>query len=378
MRERLQADILGWDGIADHRTGTAGDRATAEWLADQLRGAGVAPRLDTFPFERRVLRDCAVTVGDQSAEGVPLFDGPLTDAAGIEGTLAPFAAAAGGIGVGNYSLSGGAAAGQLERMRRAGQANAIVAYATTDGAVPGLQLANAPSYATPFGPPVLQVASEHGSWLEDAAGACAAARFVAHGELERTTACNVRAVIAGRKRGLLPLVVVTPRSGWWTCTAERGGGIAAWLACAHHFVAAPPARDVILLASTGHELGHLGLAYFLARQPPAAAHAWLHLGANFAARGGSLRLQASAAWLPRALAALAAAGVAANSVAPAGTQPVGEAANIHAGGGTFVSFVGAQRWFHHPDDRWPHAIDMDRVEHTTRAALDIATALADG
>ena len=37
---RLRADLEGWDAIADHRTGTAGDEATAHWLARCVRQAG--------------------------------------------------------------------------------------------------------------------------------------------------------------------------------------------------------------------------------------------------------------------------------------------------------------------------------------------------
>ena len=376
MQERLIADIRGWDAIADHRTGTEGDHATAGWLADSLRAAGLEPDCQPFPFARRVLRECAVQVGADRADGVPLFDGHLTDADGIRAPLAP-GAAAGGIGVAAFPSPGGGAANvELERARRAGQARAVVAYAATEGAVPGLALMNAPSYAAPFGPPVLQVATQHRDWLMAAAQAGAGARFVAHAELEETTACNVSVAIPGRKRGSKPLVIVTPRSGWWTSTAERGGGIAAWLACARHFAATPPARDVVLAATTGHELGHLGLTRFLAEHPPAAAHAWLHLGANFAAQDGTLRLQASEEWLPTALAALDAEDVPADSVMPAAAEPVGEAANIHAGRGRYASFVGTQRWFHHPEDRWPHAIDVERAERTCRAALRIAQAMA--
>ena len=42
-------------------------------------------------------------------------------------------------------------------------------------------------------------------------------------------AFNVVTTLAGANRSLPPLVVMTPRSGWWTCASERGGGIACWL-----------------------------------------------------------------------------------------------------------------------------------------------------
>ena len=55
-------------------------------------------------------------------------------------------------------------------------------------------------------------------------------------------------------------------------------------------------RDVLFVASSGHELGHLGLDAFIERRPGlvTAAKAWIHLGANIgAAQGPGNNLQAS-------------------------------------------------------------------------------------
>ena len=62
-------------------------------------------------------------------------------------------------------------------------------------------------------------------------------------------------------------MVMTPRSGWWSCGSERGGGIACWLEIMRAVHAAKPARDVLFVASSGHELGHLGLDAYMARRP---------------------------------------------------------------------------------------------------------------
>jgi alanyl-tRNA synthetase len=39
-------------------------------------------------------------------------------------------------------------------------------------------------------------------------------------------AFNVVATVAGQQTDLAPIVVITPRSGWWQCASERGGGLA--------------------------------------------------------------------------------------------------------------------------------------------------------
>ena len=102
----VAADIEGWDAFRQHRTGTAGDLATAHWLADTIRVAGAEPRLDMFPFRRRVLRECAVEVDSRRAEGVPLFDGGLTDEAGITCPLTRLDGAGRGIAVTTSSPGG--------------------------------------------------------------------------------------------------------------------------------------------------------------------------------------------------------------------------------------------------------------------------------
>ena len=377
-KARIEADIRGWDAIADHRTGSAGDRDTADWLATALRDAGLTPRLDEFPFDRRVLHTCAVSAAGRRADGVPLFDGGFTGAAGVQGKLGFADAAAGDIAVAAFASHGAdAATRKLLETRRHGD-RPVVAVSKAPDVAPGLALLNAPAYYRPFGPPVLQVATEHDGWLHEAAQDGAAANFVAHATLERTTACNVMAAVAGRDKTLAPLYVITPRSAWWTSTAERGGGIALWLACARRLAASPGARDAIFIATAGHELGHLGLARFLQewRFAAKAARAWLHLGANFAAAGGQLRLQASPDCMPLALEAFVAEGALPDSSLPAGAQPGGEAANIHAAGGRYVSLIGAQRWFHHPQDRWPHAVDIERTERICRGLLRLAQNLA--
>jgi hypothetical protein len=80
--------------------------------------------------------------------------------------------------------------------------------------------------------------------------------------------------------------VMTPRSGWWWCTSERGGGLACWLEIMRATRAANPVRDVLFVASSGHELGHVGLDAVIERRPGLlpAARAWIHLGAMYGRR----------------------------------------------------------------------------------------------
>src|SRR5690606_19856379 len=149
--------------------------------------------------------------------------------------------------------------------------------------------------------------------------------------------------VTGRQPTLAPVVVITPRSGWWRCTSERGGGIAVWLEAIRELTLHPPLRPVLFTANTGHELGHLGFNSFIEAQPQLVrdAFAWVHLGANFAARDSELVLQGSSApLLDLALAAFRHNRVEPARVVPPQARPFGEARDIFDGGGQYVSLLG--------------------------------------
>ena len=56
---------------------------------------------------------------------------------------------------------------------------------------------------------------------------------------------------------------MTPRSGWWNCAADRGGGIVCWLEIMQAVHSDGPMRDVYFVPSSGQELGYLRLKAFL-------------------------------------------------------------------------------------------------------------------
>ena len=58
-----------------------------------------------------------------------------------------------------------------------------------------------------------------------------------------------------------------------------------------------------------------------------------------------------------------------------GTRPNGEAQNIHDGGGRYISVLGSNGLFHHPHDRWPAAVDVDRIARFADAFVEIGLTL---
>jgi hypothetical protein len=102
----------------------------------------------------------------------------------------------------------------------------------------------------------------------------------------------------------------------------------------------------------------------------------VHWGANLGAAGGRLTVMSASDDL-RTLAAreLTHAGQPPDVLAPATLVPSGETRDIHRAGGRYVTLVGSNPWFHLPQDRWPHAIDVDAVERIAGGAARLVVAL---
>jgi hypothetical protein len=231
----------------------------------------------------------------------------------------------------------------------------------------------------PFGPPMLQVSSAEGEWLKAQVEQRVEAYLLADVERKTAQAFNVTARIAGSDPSLRPLVISTPRSGWWQCASERGGGLACWLESMRVLAAADPLRDCLFVAFSGHETGFIGIDAYLASRPDLmrCAHAWIQLGANFGApwQPNELHTQDDAleAW---AVASLAKEGIPVDHRAPRGSLPRAEAATLHRGGARYVALLCGSDVFHSAADRWPDAIDVAMLARYARAFAVGAVELA--
>lgn len=368
--------IKQYDAQGIHRTGATGDRQSADWLAAQVKSIGARLQQESFTFDRIDPQDCYAELGGKRIEGLPLFDAMFTDATGNTGRLGTFGSEA---EIGLIELPPSAEySPNYEQARRNNRHHSLIVV--TKGARPGLCPINAARFKTPFGAPTLQVGSEHGDWLKQQAQAGAATKVVAQIKRTRIQALNVVATVFGANAKLAPLVVMTPRSGWWHSTSERGGGLVCWLETMRALVAAKPGRTVHFVASSGHELGHLGLETFIEHRPQLVkqAHAWIHFGANIGAVGAANRIQAVDDGLESlAVGALISAGITVSDKAARGSVPFGEAGNIHRGGGRYVSLLClGNPWFHHPEDRWPNTVDVAAVARYAEAFSSVAVRLA--
>ena len=410
--ERRAANAIGaYSAEGHHRTATPVDRASAAALWARARATGAVPSLQPFDLRRVDTAAAFVQIQRRRIEGLPMFDGAFTDAGGVTGRIGPIDGDQ-PIGWTRVAPNGEAA---LRRMREGSRHTAIVAV--TMGGKPGLCPVNAGWFAEPFGPPVLQVSSEHLGAIESTAAAGLEVRVTAHAARTPAQAVNVVAEVRGTDPSLPPVCVMTPRSGWHANASERGGGLVCWLetmravvaaqgpAKAGHYrnsvgagdrIAAAAGRDrnipvvsgfsrtggllrtVRFIASSGHELGHLGLHDYLHRNPTLGrdAYAWVHFGANIGTSTGDVGMTPSDDRLrDAALRALTPHGLEKIRQAQA-AQVGGEAATIKDAGGRFISFIGANAWFHNPGDLWPAAVDIQTVARFARATADLTLQLA--
>jgi hypothetical protein len=309
-------------------------------------------------------------------EGLPLFDGGTTDHGGVTGTLGPIGGKA-RIGVVEMEPRAASLPGNAFAQARKDSAHVaiVVALRTKPDSLAPL---NAHDAGKPFGPPVLQVAGREAAWLAALAARGAPAKLVAVGHHGAARSANIRAELPGEGP---PLVLLTPRTSWWTSTAERAGGILAWLEALRALAATPRRRGVVGLATCGHELGHIGAHHAFRREPALAERSRLviHLGANLGcAEAERLTVRSNVDGLAdRMAAALAAAGHPPHAIqAFTGGEAMGEAHEIATRGGRFLSLIGDNPWFHAAEDRWPHSIDLPRATAIARAVAQVACAEA--
>lgn len=391
-------DLARYVGFGTKQSGGAGDIACGEWQERELAASGLATQRQTFSvpwFEPEVAE---LRAGGARASVWPQpivrttpaggFSAPLVrvDAAGhaarpLRGAIALIDLPFGRWSAMNWpgvkrpvdaAFAGGAAACVIVTQGPTGKVIAL----NTDGRKPL------------YGGPVALLAPDAAAPFFAAAAAGREARLTLTGRGGRREAFNLVGRL-DRGRGNW-VVVSTPRSGWFTCAGERGGGIAAWLHIARWAPRALPHHDLAFVCNSGHEylyLGAQGLIDRIAPRPEETAF-WLHLGANLAARdwhdavGATKPLpgtdsQRFLAVSPELVAAARGrfAGLA-GLEAPYSTEEItaGELSNIVAAGYRPVAGVFGVHRYHHVAEDDERCVPAEAVAQTTLAFRDLLAA----
>jgi hypothetical protein len=150
-QRRIAQIIRSYEEQGIHRTGTKVDQVSGDWLATEVRQSGLTPARETFTIFRVGPVTASLSANGRRIEGIMLFDGGFTDAAGVSGRLGLLASDA-TIGL-TEAAPNTVGAGPLAEARRQNRHRAIVVV--TRGGRPGLCPSNAESFLHPFGPPVL-------------------------------------------------------------------------------------------------------------------------------------------------------------------------------------------------------------------------------
>lgn len=288
----LYEDLVTYVQLGVHRTGTAGTTASARWLSDQLARVGFTVEQQPFDFTWFDWDDTAsrLVVDGRSYDFVPLWF-PATGSASGELALAD--------GPGNPALAGKVALVSIdERILTAGSPTHLAIQRAIDlGAIAVVALnayrpeavalnVSLPFDHQPWPVPVVVVGARHRGALEASIGRRVTVSIA--GAAGPATAVNVVARWTPTP-GAPTFVVSTPYTGWFATAAERGPGIALFLALARWVAERRPGANYVFVAFAGMELGELGERAFVAPAnvppPPTAVAAWLHLGAGIVTVG---------------------------------------------------------------------------------------------
>ncbi|MCX5401731.1 hypothetical protein [Streptomyces sp. NBC_00102] len=348
-----------------HRTGSSGEAASLRWLEGELRDLGATTGRWSYAYPHYQWK-ARVRAGGVDLPTVPLYYEGVGRVKGRADFVRPVTTSKDGNDPAVLAAVADAAA--------AGAEVAILPTTSTTVNYPsydGLVAYNSDPDAPKTGVPTLLVPGRyadrigrHGADVDFRARTVAARTFCLTGWF------GTRRPVAD------PIVVTTPLSGWFTCAAERGTGIALALALA---VGLSREHPVFFLGNTGHELSNYGVRAYLAEEFDLRPRAVFHLGSALAAAapgpGGRLELT------PRGAAANPGFDAVPGLEAHLAAARFGRAAKFPGEGAVWnqllgpevplLSLAGNFREFHTPDDV-PRATTSPAVLEQAYAAVRAA------
>lgn len=266
--------VKAYAALGEHRAASAVDAKTADWLAGELRHAGLAVSFQEFTVPQFQLEEVRLTVAGRTIAAFPRWpvrdatvSGPLTaeNTKVVQGRVVLLEA-------GHESRRAGDA--RLRKLAESGAVGVVQLVANAEGEFSVENLAQPD--AEPLSIPVVRVVTKDRNALLRAAQSGESAEISIAGEWQPQA--RARNVIATLDRGARRIVVSTPYSGWFRCGGERGSGLAVFLALAHWAAAQDSATSFTFVANSAHELGYAGMmAYLEGPAPPAKdVLAWMH------------------------------------------------------------------------------------------------------
>ena len=349
--------------LGPHRTGSAGDRASANWLAQRLQRAGAVVTRQDFSFDR-FSGDTTLLLDGGEIPSMPLYYQAIGKLTTDNIGTAEFSDGEHGAGL------DAALEALIEQAMNAGHDALVIA---TRSATDDLLAINCePKLRDRL--PVVLVPGRYADALRSAS-------LVLHYEA-RLKPGNSSNIIGrwGPSSSTAAFVITTPMSGWFSCASERGTGLAIALQLGEYLARKRPQLSLQLIAPSGHELGFCG-AWHQVKKINEAPAAVLHLGSCIAAIDARLQCLVHAdkptrQAVERALAPL--------SICP--RQPedhrnpghwVGESQCWAKFAMPMVSIAGMAPFFHTPLDLAETATTPELLEQAADCITGVALALID-
>ena len=375
--QRISSIIQEYDSQGYHRTGTITDHISANWLVDKINSIGLSATKETFPLHRVNPITSHIKVNNSIIDGLPMFDCQYTDESGIKGTIGLYGD---NVDIAVFEMNHGNIdySEDLLDARQSGKYKAVIVL--TIGETPGLMAINTPDFGQNFGVPVLQVSSESKEQIEQVIYSRKSVQMIVHANFEQSESYNIVTEIKGLNNNLKPIVVMTPRSGWWNCASERGGGIACWLEVMQHILLNKVSRNVIFVATSAHELGAYGIQSFLGKRPHFIEKVsnWIHFGANIGASvmPGTRFCSSNTQLKEITTNALVKEKIIDATAIDLGVILGRESAFVANLGADVVVLQGTNALFHLQDDRWPISVDVEKIGKLSKSFNQIAFELA--
>lgn len=273
-----------------HRTGTDSEIASTKWIAEELGSAGFETELQELSFTRFDLTECTTIVDGTEIDSFPFLFPVSTGEGSVEAPLTFYneedpASMTGKIVY--YDMPGMQTNGNIVPIaEKASEAGALAVIATVihPNGLPSAQNTVEGNAETSTQIPAVIVSVSQKEALTAAAQAGATASVKISGTvIENAPAYNVVGRLDnGADRWV---VVTTPVSGWFTCNAERGGGVGVFLELANVAAGLDYPVNYLFLGNTGHELSFMGAhASEELVPPPGEVDVWIHLGSSIAAK----------------------------------------------------------------------------------------------
>lgn len=284
----IYQDLITYYNLGDHRTATKGDLRTSDWIAAELRKAGLAVGFESFLVSQFFVSKTDLLIDNRVIASFPLWPPRSTGPNPLEAPLTVFQhdhsrGVAGSVAVVTFPFDPRASLLPVhcDTIEAAARAGARAVIAITQGPTGEIIAMNTPPDQRPWPVPVLLAPGRNQREILDAASRGAPASFLLDGRSDPATARNV---VGTARTGKRTIVVSTPQSGWFRCAGERGPGIALFLGLARWANKHLPDAGLVFVSTSGHEIGQIGMARFLREKAPSpgGAGVWVHLGAGIA------------------------------------------------------------------------------------------------